>query len=317
MSVADEIIKGRFISIARSDLASTIYQSLTTRWSDVRVEFNNSIQSVSEQENGVLVTDAKGNAEVFDAVIGADGVHSHVRSLIFQNDAQYLTELGYYVAAFELDNYAHRDELTYVMHRDRKRSISRFSLRNNKTLFMFVFSADLISERPETDDAKRKIIHELCKDMEWEVPEIHKRIPEVDNIYFDGVIQTKMPQWHSGRVGLLGDASACPSLLAGEGTGLAMIEAYVLANELHKNQADVPAAFSAYEDVLSTFIQQKQKSALSSAAMFAPNNKFNEWVTNIGITMANIPVLAKMFAASSFEDKVDLPMYVSNSNDEA
>jgi 2-polyprenyl-6-methoxyphenol hydroxylase-like FAD-dependent oxidoreductase len=38
-----------------------------------------------------------------------------------------------------------------------------------------------------------------------------------------------MLRWSHGRIALVGDAAACVSLLGGEGTGLAMVEAYVLA----------------------------------------------------------------------------------------
>ena len=42
---------------------------------------------------------------------------------------------------------------------------------------------------------------------------------------------------------LIGDAAACVSLLAGEGTGLAMAEAYVLAGELHRSGGDYARRF--------------------------------------------------------------------------
>ena len=45
-----------------------------------------------------------------------------------------------------------------------------------------------------------------------------------------------MPSWSRGRVALVGDAAACPSLLAGQGSALAMVEAYVLAAELARSQ---------------------------------------------------------------------------------
>lgn len=70
--------------------------------------------------------------------------------------------------------------------------------------------------------------------MAWEVPEILDRMHQVDDVCFDRVSQIHLPRWSDGRVALIGDAAACASLLAGEGTGLAMIEAYVLAGELHR-----------------------------------------------------------------------------------
>lgn len=48
----------------------------------------------------------------------------------------------------------------------------------------------------------------------------------------DRVSQIRMDTWSNGRVGLIGDAAFCPSLLAGQGSALAMIAAYALAGEL-------------------------------------------------------------------------------------
>src|SRR5271165_1803307 len=53
-----------------------------------------------------------------------------------------------------------------------------------------------------------------------------------DEVYFDRVSQIQMDTWSQGRVGLIGDAAFCPSLLAGQGAALAMTAAYVLAGEL-------------------------------------------------------------------------------------
>ena len=48
--------------------------------------------------------------------------------------------------------------------------------------------------------------------MGWEVPELLEAMDETDDLYFDRVSQIHLPRWYSGRVGLLGDAAACPSL---------------------------------------------------------------------------------------------------------
>ena len=59
-----------------------------------------------------------------------------------------------------------------------------------------------------------------------------------------------MEAWSKGRVVLIGDAAACVSLLGGEGAGLAMAEAYVLAGELNRAGHNHEAAFRRYEQML-------------------------------------------------------------------
>ncbi len=79
---------------------------------------------------------------------------------------------------------------------------------------------------------------------------------------------------------MIGDAAACVSLLAGEGTGLAMTEAYVLAGELCRAGSDHRAAFRRYEQQLRPFIEGKQKSARRFARSFAPRSALGIWIRN-------------------------------------
>ena len=67
------------------------------------------------------------------------------------------------------------------------------------------------------------------------------------SIYFDRVSQVRMDRWTKGRTALVGDAAACVSLMAGEGAGLAMAEACVLAGELRNCGGDHAAAFARYQ----------------------------------------------------------------------
>ncbi len=70
-----------------------------------------------------------------------------------------------------------------------------------------------------------------------------------------------MNRWTKGRTALVGDAAACVSLLAGEGTGLAMAEAYALAGELHHAGNDYRTAFARYQERMRPFLKRKQERA--------------------------------------------------------
>lgn len=65
-------------------------------------------------------------------------------------------------------------------------------------------------------------------------------MPEARAFHFDRASQIRMPSWSRGRMALIGDAAARPSLLAGQGSALAMVEAYVLAAELNRSPGDHP-----------------------------------------------------------------------------
>jgi 2-polyprenyl-6-methoxyphenol hydroxylase-like FAD-dependent oxidoreductase len=108
---------------------------------------------------------------------------------------------------------------------------------------------------------------------------------------------------------LIGDAAACVSLLAGEGTGLAMTEAYVLAGELHRSAGDYALAFRNYESRLRPFLARKQKVAFKFGGFFAPKNRFGLFLRNLATKATSIPGLTKLLIGRSLKDDFDLPDY--------
>ena len=100
---------GRFTSLPRGDLAQDIIGHLQR---DVEIVFDDSIAQIAEERNGVVVSFERAQARRFDLVIGADGLHSTVRHVVFGAIPEHF--LGYNVAAFSVDAYPHRDEGVYV-----------------------------------------------------------------------------------------------------------------------------------------------------------------------------------------------------------
>src|SRR5262249_28717720 len=149
-------------------------------------------------------------------------LHSAVRALAFGPQQQFERQIQYYVAAFDMSGYRPRDELVYVSHAAPGRQVARFAERDDRTLFLFVFAADQMNGPPREGLAGRKAaLHRVFDNVAWECPEILEAMDDAQDIYFDRVSQIVMDRWSTGRVALIGDAAACVSLLAGEGTGLA------------------------------------------------------------------------------------------------
>lgn len=302
-----QLIDNRFVSLARSDVSAALFNACINRGIEAR--FETSVVGAHEMEESIQVEISDGTTEEFDLLIGADGVHSQVREAVFGPHKKFEQHVGYHVAAFELDGYEPRDELAYVMHRSIGRSISRFAMSGGKTLLLFVFRSDLMERFPKNEAEEKAALKAIFADVGWEAPQMLERMQEVEDVYFDTVSQVHMPQWYSGRTALIGDAAACASLLAGEGTGLAITEAYVLAGELHKANGNYVKAFPAYDQALRSFIEGKQKTALSSASFFAPKSSLGQFIGNMGIRLSNIPWLANLIVVNGFQDDIELPEY--------
>lgn len=301
------LTNGRYTSLRRGDLASVIYRSVQDR---VETIFGDSISRIEQHGPGVRVAFEHGAPRDFDLVIGADGLHSAVRDLAFGPQSQFEKQLGYRVAAFEAEGYRPRDELVYLSYTAPGRQVARFALRGDRTLFLFVFVAEhMTGAEPRDDDERKAALHRVFSDIGWECPQILKIMDRVEEVYFDRVSQIKMDAWSNGRVMLIGDAAACVSLLAGEGTGLAMAEAYILAGELARAKGDHREAFRRYEQRLRPFIESKQKSAEDFAATFAPRTALGLWIRNQATRLMNIPPLAGFLIGRTLRDDIDLPDY--------
>lgn len=294
---------GRFTSLQRSDLAATIYGALDGK---VETVFGDSIASLQETASGVRIGfDRAGTREV-DLVVGADGLHSRVRQLAFSPEEQTEVSLGYHVAAFQVEGYRPRDELVYVTYSLPGRQISRFAMRGDKTLCLCVFHDEYL---PPGERDARAVVRRVFAGAGWECPQILAAMETAASVYFDRVSQIRMRRWTRGRVALVGDAGACVSLLAGEGTGLAMAEAYVLAGELHASGGDHSAAFARYEQRMMPFLKSKQESAARFASSFAPKTAFGLWFRNLVTRLLRFPPVAELFVTRDLRDDVELPDY--------
>ena len=186
--------------------------------------FGDSMTAMNEHPDGVSVSFALAKTRDFDLVIGADGLHSNVRRLTFGPESDVEHYLGCLVAGCVVEGYRPRDELAYVTYSQPRRSLGRFSLRGDRAMFLFVFRSEQAADPGELA-ARKALLRREFGDAGWECPQILAALDGVDDLYFDVVSQIRLDRWSRGRTALVGDAAACVSLLAGEGTGLAMTEA--------------------------------------------------------------------------------------------
>jgi 2-polyprenyl-6-methoxyphenol hydroxylase-like FAD-dependent oxidoreductase len=298
---------GRFTSLPRGDLARLIYGAIE---GDVETIFGDTVTGIVELADGMRVVLQSGAERTFDLVVGAGGLHSPVRRLAFGPEARFAKNLGYWVAAFASGGYRPRDELVYVAHGMPGRMVGRFALRGDATMFLLIFTADhLNGAEPRGLDAVKGALWNVFGDAGWESAAVLQSLEQADDIYFDNVSQIVMDRWSRGRVMLIGDAAAAVSLLAGEGAGLAMTQAYVLAGELNRAGDDHRVAYARYERLLRPLVEQKQKDARRFAAAFAPTTAAGVWVRNQATKILAIPHVGDRLLSRQLSDDFALPAY--------
>ncbi len=173
---------------------------------------------------------------------------------------------------------------------------------------MFVF-AGVPEPFPATQQAQKAAIRARYADAKWEVPAILSELDRAADVYFDRVSQVRMPCWSQGRIALTGDAAFCVSLLAGQGSALAMISAYVLAGELTKARGTHPSAFAAYEVLLRSYIESKQAAAARFAGAFAPRTRWGLAFRNLVVNALAMPGFAGWIIGRDITDRIELPAY--------
>jgi 2-polyprenyl-6-methoxyphenol hydroxylase-like FAD-dependent oxidoreductase len=306
-SVFEELTGGRFVTLARSDLSRLIFREIE---GSSEILFGDTIVDLREEADGVWVTFGRAGERRFDLVIGADGLHSKVRNLVFGPEDRFETHLGYTVAAFEVARYRPRDEDVYVIYGLPGRQIGRLALHDDRTLFLFVFTGhyDPPSD-PHDTTAQKAIVRERFQDGGWECREILAALDQSSELYFDRVSQIRMETWSRGRVALVGDAAFCVSLVAGQGSALAMTSAYVLAGELARAEGRHGEAFRRYEGLLRSFLATKQRGAERFASSFVPRTRWGLYVRNLVLKAFRIPFVSRLAMGRDIRDRLELPEY--------
>jgi 2-polyprenyl-6-methoxyphenol hydroxylase-like FAD-dependent oxidoreductase len=294
----------RYLSIMRGDLAHAIHALVAD---DVETIFGDSVARLDEDDEGVSVAFEHHPPRRFDLVVGADGLHSAVRTLVFGAESSFEKYLGYYTAAFSAAHYPHRDEGVYVSYAVPGRQIARYALRDDRSAFFFIFAADRpLAVAHDDVAAQRRALREAFGGIGWELDEILAAMDSADDLYFDAVAQVRLPHWSRGRVALLGDAAYCASLLAGQGSAFAMAGAHVLAHELAAARGDHRAAFAAYERRFTPFIDAKQKAAERFGGWFAPRTARALALRDLATRAMNIPWLGAWMMRRSLGDRFEL-----------
>ncbi|PPS91204.1 FAD-dependent monooxygenase [Streptomyces sp. MH60] len=258
---------GADLEIRRGDLADVLYASLRDR---VEFLFNDSIATLDDAGDAVHVVFDSGVRRTFDLVVGADGLHSNTRRLVFGPEEPFHRYLGHVFAGFTLPNEFGLAHEAVIWNEPGRGAVLYAHEPSDRLHGFLTFTRDTPPFDAFRDPrAQRDLVAARFPERVWHLPRLVEGMREADDLFFDIVSQIHMRTWSHGRVVLAGDAAHATSFLSGQGSSVALVGAYVLAGELatHADHAD---AFAAYERRIRPFAERNQALATGGGSAVAP-----------------------------------------------
>jgi len=277
------IMGRRSFTILRGDIESVLYEAVR----DVaEIRFDTTIAAVEQDADAVHVTLDDGSVEHADLLIGADGLHSATRALVFGPEEGYRLDLQHMVAVYMMKErpavLAEGETGTITAG---GRTFAIMSVGDGRTAAFFGYRTDgglgELSGGPEVE------LPRIYGDMGWLVPQALDGLKTADSIYFDTISQMVVDRWSSGRVVLLGDAAWCVTLFAGYGSSLAVGGADLLGTALERHRDHIPAALTEWEAELRPEAEKKQQLGRRVKGFYAPRSRLLLEATQLPLRLSS------------------------------
>jgi 2-polyprenyl-6-methoxyphenol hydroxylase-like FAD-dependent oxidoreductase len=263
----------RHVEIMRDDLGEIFHDATADR---VEYLFGDSITGIDDG----LVTFEHHEPRRFDVVVGADGLHSNVRRLVFDEQEEHF--IGAYLAVLTTRKTGLDGEM--ISHMGPGRMAGRYGAKHlDDERVVLLFRQEQPFEYHYRDVPRQKqIVQDVFGGMHPQVDEWLAELATTQAFYFDSITQLRMDTWSRGRVTLVGDAGYCPGPAVGGSTSLAVLGAYVLAGELAAAGGDHERAFPAYEREMGDIVRQSRDFALGAAKTLIPSSRLGVWGLVVG-----------------------------------
>lgn len=199
------------------------------------------VTSFDDDAAGVDVTFSDGRRGSYDAVIAADGINSETRSTLFP-DLPEPEFTGQSVWRYNFDRPADHSGLCVF---NGPTGIGLVPMSSDR-MYMFVTTPEPGNPWYERSVLASQMRAKLETVPAPQIKALAKQITDDDEVVYRPLYAFFLEgAWHKGRVALLGDAVHATTPHLGQGAGMAIEDAIVLAEELGKTD-DVEAAFVTY-----------------------------------------------------------------------
>ncbi|WP_432941771.1 FAD-dependent monooxygenase [Kribbella sp. CA-253562] len=295
------------IEILRGDLSEILLAATP----DVEYLYGDSVTGLTQTTDGVRVSFATAADRDFDLVVGADGVHSRIRALAFGPEAEFVRHLGGYGAYFTIPAPEDLDGWMKIHNAPGGRWVGLRPDHDPRfARALLSFRSPEISYNRRDAEEQKALLARRFHGTGWHTRKVVDGMRAAEDFYFDSTSSVVVPEWSRGRVVLLGDAGYCGSPLAGHGTAMSLVGAYVLAGELAAD-GDHRRAFPAYQEGMREYVVQRSALPPGGIAMAMPMSALAIRARDLMIrTMTSRPfrgVLAKVAAAEP--DAIELRDY--------
>ncbi|MBD3769097.1 MAG: FAD-dependent monooxygenase [Rhodobacterales bacterium] len=273
-----------YIHVHRADLINALREELIARAPDSLV-LGRRLERYEMQGGKVVAHFAGGDTIEADLLVGADGIHSAVRTQMLGADEPEftgcvawratapVTALGKHVPPPAASVWVgpHRHAVTYLLRRG--------SLAN----FVGVVEHKTPGDESWTaTGAKEQALQDFKR---WH-PSVTAIIEAADSMNRWALYGRKpLPKWSEGHVTLLGDACHPMLPFLAQGAAMAIEDAWALAACLDA-EADVPAALAAYEERRKPRVTRVQAGARSNAKLYHRGNPLTRFGSYVPMAMA-------------------------------
>lgn len=277
------------MEILRGDLARLLHEPAREH---ATFRFGDSIARLEDGHGGTRVSFARGEGEIYDLVIVAEGVGSHTRELVFagENDPRWMDLT---IAYFTIPRVSDDDRMWRWYNATDGRSISLRPDTHGTTRANLTIQQPPNGQQDWDVDRQKAYLRERFADAGWQAARVIAGMEATDDFYFDVLRQVRMKRWSKGRVVLTGDAAWCATPLAGIGTTLAITGAYVLAGELQRS-TDTAAALAAYETAMRPMVEDGQGVPKIGPRMMNPHSRLGINLLHAALSVASKPTIREL-----------------------
>ena len=255
------------VEVSRGELAATLAAAAGQH---AELVYDDTVTSVHQDRDGVDVTFERAAPGRFDLLVGADGLHSTVRRLVFGPEDRFGRHLGLYFSTVAL-NRPSADPRTVLIHNAPGRAVVVHPTTGSEGAGFMFRHPELTPDEHHDVSRQKHLVASTYAGIGWRVPELLDRLLAASEIYFDSVTRIELDRWSRGRVVLVGDAASCVSLF-GEGSSMAIAGGATLAQQL----AALPtaeAALHAYEQIQRRRLRPHLRGAALASHLLVPTTR--------------------------------------------